>query len=110
MTLPPWPAEALASGQVLLRAVDARNVAMARQLSTDPYVPQKGSLPGDATMQEASDWVERQQGRHAERAGFSFTIARRTDDFAIGHCRQLVGGVRRDMILYSSVRRGHSTR
>ncbi|MCF2572061.1 GNAT family N-acetyltransferase [Brevibacterium sp. UCMA 11754] len=186
MTLPPWPAESPAFGQVLLRAVEARDAAMARQLSTDPYVPQTGSLPEDATTQEASDWVERQQGRHAEGTGFSFTIARRSDEFAIGHCglwlkdldegrasagyalapsergrgyaaealaaltefgwtvpgvqridlfiepwniasirtaeragyvreellvrHQLVGGEPRDMILYSSVRRGHSTR
>ena len=186
MTLPPWPAEPPACGQVLLRAVEARDAAMAQQLSTDPYVPQTGSLPGNATMQEARDWVERQQGRHAEGAGFSLTIARRSDDFAIGHCglwlkelnegrasagyalapsergcgyaaealaaltefgwtvpgvqridlfiepwniasirtaeragyvreellvsHQLVGGERRDMILYSSVRPGHSTR
>ena len=86
MTLPPWPAEPPACGQVLLRAVEARDAAMAQQLSTDPYVPQTGSLPGNATMQEASDWVERQQGRHAEGTGFSFTIARRTEEFAIGHC------------------------
>ncbi|PCC46485.1 GNAT family N-acetyltransferase [Brevibacterium aurantiacum] len=186
MTLPPWPAETPVSGQVLLRAVEARDAAMARQLSTDPYVPQTGSLPGNATMQDASDWVERQQGRHAEGTGFSFTIARRTDEFAIGHCglwlknldegrasagyaiapsergrgyaaealaaltefgwtvpgvqridlfiepwniasirtaeragyvreellvsHQLVGGERRDMLLYSSVQRGHTTR
>lgn len=86
MTLPPWPADAPTFGQVLLRAVEERDAAMARQLSTDPYVPQTGSLPGNATMQEASDWVARQQGRHAEGAGFSFTIARCSDDVAIGHC------------------------
>ena len=37
-------------------------------------------------MQEALAWVGRQQKRHAEGAGFSFTIARRTEEFAIGHC------------------------
>lgn len=59
---------------------------MARELSTDPYVPQTGSLPGHATEGDANDWVVRQQGRHAEGAGFSFTIARQADDVAIGHC------------------------
>ncbi len=59
---------------------------MAQSLSTDPYVPQTGSLPGNATVQEAMAWVGRQQKRHAEGAGFSFTIARRSDDVAIGHC------------------------
>lgn len=86
MTLPLWPADAPTFGQVLLRAVEERDAAMARQLSTDPYVPQTGSLPGNATAPEASAWVTRQRGRHAEGAGFSFTIARRSDDAAIGHC------------------------
>lgn len=86
MTLPPWPADPPAFGQVVLRAVDERDAAMARELSIDPYVPQTGSLPGNATSLEASAWVGRQQKRHAEAAGFSFTIARRSDDVAIGHC------------------------
>ena len=86
MTLPPWPSDAPTFGQVLLRAVEERDTAMARELSTDTYVPQTGSLPGNATMQEASDWVARQQGRHAEGAGFSFAIVRCSDDVAIGHC------------------------
>lgn len=59
---------------------------MARELSTDPYVPLTGSLPSRATEHEAEEWVSRQQMRHAERTGFSFAIARRTDDEAIGHC------------------------
>lgn len=86
MTLPPWPADPPAFGQVRLRVVDEGDAAMACELSTDPYVPKTGSLPGNATMQEAAAWVVRQQGRRAEGAGFSFTIARRSDDVAIGHC------------------------
>ncbi|HCG56476.1 MULTISPECIES: GNAT family N-acetyltransferase [Brevibacterium] len=86
MTLPPWPADSPTSGEVRLRAVEARDSAMARQLSTDPYVPQTGSLPGNASASEAGAWIARQQGRHAEGAGFSFTIARRSDDDGVGHC------------------------
>lgn len=59
---------------------------MARELSTDPYVPLTGSLPSRATQQQAKAWVDRQQMRHREGTGFSFAIARRTDDEAIGHC------------------------
>ena len=59
---------------------------MARELSTDPYVPLTGSLPSCATEQQAKAWVSRQQKRHREGTGFSFTIARRTDDDAVGHC------------------------
>lgn len=86
MTLPPWPADSPTFGRVQLRAVEGRDAAMAQSLSTDPYVPQTGSLPGNSTPQEAMAWVGRQQRRHAEGAGFSFTIARRSDDVAIGHC------------------------
>lgn len=86
MTLPPWPTERPTYGRISLRAVEDRDISMARELSTDPYVPQTGSLPGNATSLEASAWVVRQQKRHAEGTGFSFTIARRSDDAAIGHC------------------------
>lgn len=59
---------------------------MAQELSTDPYVPQLGSLPAHASWDEALAWVERQQGRYAERAGFSFTIADLSTGEAVGHC------------------------
>ncbi|MGO2859710.1 MAG: GNAT family N-acetyltransferase [Brevibacterium sp.] len=86
MVLPPWPLVCPVRGAVQLRPVEVRDVAMAQELSTDPYVPLTGSLPGDATAEEALAWVRRQQGRHAEGRGFSFAIARRSDDRAIGHC------------------------
>jgi [ribosomal protein S5]-alanine N-acetyltransferase len=57
---------------------------MARELSTDPYVPLVGSLPAQASQQEAHDWVDRQLGRLAEGAGFSFAIAEAGTDRAIG--------------------------
>lgn len=84
--LPNWPPTPPRHGRILLRSVEARDSEMARELSTDPYVPMTGSLPGDASAAEALDWVRRQQGRHAEGRGFSFAIARRSDDQAIGHC------------------------
>lgn len=70
--LPPWPPTPPAHGGVLLRAVQASDAAMA-QLSTNPYVPTIGTLPPDAGEREALTWVRRQQGRHSEGAGFSFT-------------------------------------
>jgi ribosomal-protein-alanine N-acetyltransferase len=86
MTVPPWPAEDPGYGSIILRGVEARDAEMARELSTDPYVPLTGTLPGDADRAEAEAWVVQQQGRHAEGRGFSFTIARRCDDRAVGHC------------------------
>ncbi len=59
---------------------------MARELSTDPYVPLVGTLPPDAGPQEALAWVERQRARHGEDAGFSFTVAVAATGVAVGHC------------------------
>jgi RimJ/RimL family protein N-acetyltransferase len=61
----------------MLRQFSARDVPMAQELSTDPYVPLVGTLPANASLEQASDWVDRQRGRWAEGAGFSFAIARR---------------------------------
>src|SRR5699024_11362133 len=49
MTIPLWPSRAPAHGSVHLREVGPEDVAMARELSTDPYVPQTGSLPFTAS-------------------------------------------------------------
>lgn len=82
--LPPWPAQPVAYGAVVLREFSAADVAMVRELSTDPYVPLIGSLPGQASPQQAQDWVDRQLGRLAEGAGFSFAIAEADTGRAVG--------------------------
>lgn len=96
-SLPPWPSTPPTHGAVALREVRPNDVAMARELSTDPYVPRTGTLPPEATEDEALAWVQRQQGRHAEGAGFSFTITRLPDGRAVGHCglwlRELGAGI-----------------
>jgi hypothetical protein len=43
-SLPPWP---VAHGPVMLREFSARDVPMAQELSTDPYVPFVGNLAGE---------------------------------------------------------------
>lgn len=58
---------------------------MARELSTDPYVPATGSLPPDATEEQAMAWVLRQRQRHASGAGYSTTIVDRERDEPVGH-------------------------
>ncbi len=85
-TLPPWPAEPPRHGGVCLRKVRQQDAAMAQELSTDPYVPLIGSLPPHATPQQAAEWILRQQNRHSQGSGFSFTIADRVTDEALGHC------------------------
>lgn len=85
-TLPPWPSSPPTHGAVLLRDVRAADIPMARELSTDPYVPQTGTLPLKATVDEARAWVLRQQQRHPQASGFSFTIVERSSGTAVGHC------------------------
>ena len=74
-SLPPWPTRPVAQGPVVLRQFSARDVPMAQELSTDPYVPFVGTLPANASREQALDWVDRQRGRWAEGEGFSFAIA-----------------------------------
>jgi ribosomal-protein-alanine N-acetyltransferase len=69
---------------VVLRAFSPVDLPMALDLSTDPYVPLIGTLPAHATEAGAAAWVERQQGRWAEGAGFSFAIAEAATGRAVG--------------------------
>lgn len=59
---------------------------MAQELSAAPYVPLTGTLPPNASMRQATDWVARQQKRHSQGSGFSFTVADCSTDEALGHC------------------------
>ncbi|GAA3840009.1 hypothetical protein KACC15558_21350 [Brevibacterium ammoniilyticum] len=81
-----WPDPQPSSGHVALRAVSDCDIVMAQELSTDPYVPQTGSLPFNASESQARDWVRRQQNRYADGSGFSFTIAASESGEPVGHC------------------------
>ena len=72
---PVGPAWRVAHGSVVLREFSDLDVTMAMELSTDPYVPLTGSLPPNASQQQALEWVHRQRGRPIEGVGFSFAIA-----------------------------------
>lgn len=79
-----WPAEGPAHGDVRLRAFEDRDVDMVMDLATDPHIPKIGTLPLRATRQEALDYITRQRGRLAAGKGYSFCIADRSDDTALG--------------------------
>lgn len=72
------------SGEVRLRGFRATDVAMVRDLSTDPYVPLIGSLPGEADETAALGWIVRQHDRLITGAGYSFCAALRATDEAVG--------------------------
>lgn len=82
--LPPWPAVPPAHGDVVLRPFSAADVAVVRELSTDPYVPAIGTLPPSATEEQALDWIDRQHGRWTAGAGFSFAVAEAATGSAVG--------------------------
>jgi RimJ/RimL family protein N-acetyltransferase len=82
-----WPAAGLVSGNVTLRSFRQDDIRMALELSQDPYIPAIGTLPLNATADQAQQWVQRQQTRHTEGAGFSFAIV----DGAEGSCAGFIG-------------------
>ena len=65
----------MAYGPVVLRQFSAADLPMVREMSADPYVPLIGTLPPNASAQEAQAYIDRQRGRLAEGKGFSFAIA-----------------------------------
>lgn len=84
--LPPWPAVPPAHGRVALRPVVDADVALVRELATDPYIPTIGTVPVDPDDEAALAWVRRQQARHPEGAGFSFTVTEAGSGAVVGHC------------------------
>jgi len=92
--LPPWPTWPVAHRPVVLRQFSDRDVAMAREASTDPYIPLIATLPPNATEQEAQAWIDRQRGRLAEGVGFSFAIAEADTDRAVGDIGLWLTGLR----------------
>ncbi|AOS61939.1 GNAT family N-acetyltransferase [Actinoalloteichus hymeniacidonis] len=90
------PSVAPTFGRVRLRAFQERDVAMLRDMSTDPYVPTIGTLPADADEADALAFIERQRQRLTTRTGYSFCIADATTDAALGnaglHLTQIATG------------------
>lgn len=79
-----WPAVDPAFGNVILRAFIPEDAPMAMELSRDPYVPTTGTLPFDATREQAQEWILRQQTRHTAGTGFSFAVVDNTKGCCAG--------------------------
>jgi len=79
-----WPTRPVGHGPVVLRAFSAADVPMVQELSTDPYVPLIGTLPPNASGQQALDYIDRQRGRLPEGIGFSFAIAQAGSGVGVG--------------------------
>lgn len=69
---------------VQLRVLDEGDVPMLLDLSTDPYLPLIGSLPGHTDRAGALGYIERQQDRLVTGAGYPFCVALADTDEAVG--------------------------
>jgi [ribosomal protein S5]-alanine N-acetyltransferase len=78
------PPDAPSFGVVRLRAFAERDVGMLMDLSTDPYVPTIGSLPGNAGREDALAYVDRQISRLDTGVGYSFCVADKETNEALG--------------------------
>ncbi|WP_159622209.1 GNAT family N-acetyltransferase [Ruania rhizosphaerae] len=80
-----WPSEAPSAGSVLLRpwrAIDARLVA---EFASDSYIPTIGSVPAQVDDDKAAAWISRQLARAEQGTGYSFAVADKRTDRAVGH-------------------------
>jgi RimJ/RimL family protein N-acetyltransferase len=69
------PAASPAYDGIVLRAFGPADVAMLRDLATDPYLSLIGSLPANASESEALAFIDRQHERLTRGAGYSFCVA-----------------------------------
>lgn len=68
----------------MLRAFEDRDVAMVRDLATDPYIPLVGTLVAGADKPQALTYIAAQRTRHEEGIGYSFCVADAVSDEALG--------------------------
>ncbi|GAB3580438.1 GNAT family protein [Amycolatopsis endophytica] len=78
------PATLPEHGDVRLRPFADGDVDMLLDMSTDPYVPHTGTLPGNATRDEALAYIRRQHGRLQTGFGYSYCISDRRTGEALG--------------------------
>ena len=79
-----WPDPLPGHGSVLLRPFRVSDLLLVEELSRDPYVPQIGTVPYPFTEAAGLAYLERQHQRLADEAGWSFAIADRASDRALG--------------------------
>jgi ribosomal-protein-alanine N-acetyltransferase len=79
-----WPATWPAHGPVVLRPFADTDLALVEELSTDPYLPQIGTVPAEFSADEGLAFLARQHQRLQDGVGWSFAIADARDDRALG--------------------------
>ena len=71
-------------GLFRLRAFDDADVPLIQEASSDALIPLISTVPTTESVSEALDYVNRQHMRLTERSGYSFAIADRLTNAAIG--------------------------
>ena len=68
----------------VLRAFEFADAPLVQEASADPFIPQISTVPSNDSLVEARAFVLRQQSRSATGIGYSFAIAERETDRAVG--------------------------
>jgi ribosomal-protein-alanine N-acetyltransferase len=79
-----WPSPLPSSGPVVLRPFRDADLALVAELSTDPYLPQIGTVPAVFDEQAGLAYIARQHQRLQDGVGYSFAIADTFDDRGLG--------------------------
>jgi ribosomal-protein-alanine N-acetyltransferase len=79
-----WPDPLPSYGSVVLRPFRPDDLPLVEALAGDPYLPLIGSIPSPYSEAEGLAYLERQHQRLADGTGYSFAIADRATDRALG--------------------------
>jgi RimJ/RimL family protein N-acetyltransferase len=79
-----WPDPLPAYRSVRLRPYRDDDLQLVAELSADPYVPLIGTVPSRFTEVEGLVYFRRQHQRLSDGVGYSFAVADRTTDLALG--------------------------
>ncbi|MET0693233.1 MAG: GNAT family N-acetyltransferase, partial [Propionibacteriaceae bacterium] len=79
-----WPDPLPSFGAIVLRPFRVDDLHLVEALAADPYVPLIGSIPSPYSEAEGLAYLARQHQRLADGTGYSFAIADRADDRALG--------------------------
>lgn len=74
----------LSHGEVVLRAFEDRDVALVQSVADDPLIPLITTVPTSDSREDALAFIARQHDRLTTGAGYSFAIADRGTDRAVG--------------------------
>ena len=68
----------------VLRAFESDDAPLVREASADPFIPLISTVPVNGSAEEIRAFIQRQHGRAATGAGYSFAIAEHDTNRAVG--------------------------